>query len=127
MMKLIGAYFSYLFIWLCLVLTLTRRILDLPCSLRVLQLWHRGSLVVAFELLVAAKLWPVGPSPLISSGTQASYIGSAVLTPGPLRKSLGVVQMKEQPGRKTELVSESNLDSLNFVQLKKYPHTQNTI
>ena len=32
--------------------------------------------------------------------------------------------MKEQPGRKTELVSESNLDSLNFVQLKKYPHTK---
>ena len=29
--------------------------------------------------------------------------------------------MKEQPGRKTELVSESNLDSLNFIQLKIVP------
>ena len=91
------------------------------------QLWHIGSLVVDCELLVAAKLWHVGPSSLISSGTRASCIGSAESTPGPLRKSLGVVQMKEQPGRKTELVSESNLDSLNFFQLKNYPLTQNTI
>ena len=94
---------------------------SLVAAWEMFQLWHIGSLVVACELLVAVKLLSVGPSPLISSGTRASCIGSAESTPGPLRKSLGVVQMKEQPGRKTELVSESNLDSLNFFQLRSTP------